>query len=48
MRIPEWLAVRLREVPAGDPIAYLAGHSRSFRFAARFLPTLEARHVAEI
>lgn len=48
MKVPEWIAARLREFPVGDPIAYLAGHSRSFRFAARFLPGNEARRVAEI
>lgn len=31
-----------------DPIGYLARHSRSFRFATRFLPGAEARRIAEI
>lgn len=48
MKIPDWIAMRLRQIPVTDPIAYLAGNSRSFRFAARFLPGKEARQVAEI
>lgn len=37
------------EVDGGlDPIGYLARHSRSFRFAIRFLPGAEARRIAEI
>lgn len=31
-----------------DPIGFLAKNSRSFRFAARFLPQVEARQVAEV
>lgn len=48
MKVPDWIAARLREVPAADPIAYLAGNSRSFRFATRFLPGDEARRIAEV
>lgn len=48
MRVPDWIEKRLREVPVSDPIAFLAGNSRSFRFAARFLPGEEARRVAEV
>ncbi len=48
MKAPDWIAARLRQAPVADPMAYLAGNSRSFRFAARFLPGGEARRVAEI
>jgi phytoene synthase len=41
---PEWLA----RAPVRDPIAYLALHSRSFRFATRFMSGGEARRIAEI
>lgn len=43
-RTPEWLS----QAAAPDPIAYLARHSRSFRFATRFMTSGEARRIAEI
>jgi phytoene synthase len=42
--LPEWLA----RVSGLDPIGYLARHSRSFRFATRFMAGREARRIAEI
>jgi phytoene synthase len=42
--LPEWLA----RVSGLDPIGYLARHSRSFRFATRFMAGKEARRIAEI
>lgn len=46
--LPEWLVLLARAEGALDPMAYLARHSRSFRFAARFLPAREAAEVAEV
>jgi 15-cis-phytoene synthase len=42
--LPDWLA----RVSGLDPIGYLARHSRSFRFATRFMAGKEARRIAEI
>ena len=42
--LPEWLA----NAQVADPIGYLARHSRSFRFAIRFMAKSEARRIAEI
>ena len=46
--VPGWLADLARSEGAGKPMGYLARHSRSFRFAARFLPKREAAEVAEV
>ncbi|MDB5104366.1 MAG: Squalene/phytoene synthase [Fibrobacteres bacterium] len=46
--LPDWLASPALEGKASDPIRYLADNSRSFRFACRFLPALEARRIAEV
>jgi phytoene/squalene synthetase len=43
-QLPAWLA----RVSGLDPIGYLARHSRSFRFATRFMAGKEARRIAEI
>ena len=46
--LPPWLISLARSSGSTDPIAYLAEHSRSFRFAARFLPSKEAGLIAEV
>jgi 15-cis-phytoene synthase len=46
--VPAWLRDLCGKVGAEDPLRYLAFHSRSFRFASRFLPAREARMIAEV
>jgi phytoene synthase len=47
--VPAWLEAHARSAGgANDPVAYLSLHSRSFRFATRFLPPREGRRIAEI
>jgi 15-cis-phytoene synthase len=46
--LPPWLLSHAARDGASDSIAYMAEHSRSFRFATRFLPPRRAREVAEI
>jgi phytoene synthase len=47
-RLPGRLAPDPDSADALDPLACLSRHSRSFRFAARFLSGPEARRIAEI
>lgn len=46
--LPPWLRALADAEGAGKPVSYLARHSRSFRFASRFLPGPKALEVAEI
>jgi 15-cis-phytoene synthase len=46
--LPQWLVALAEKPGSTDPLAYLAEHSRSFRFAARFLPRQEAGPIAEV
>jgi phytoene synthase len=46
--LPAWLFPLARAEGAGDPLGYLGRHSRSFRFACRFLPPAECRRTAEV
>lgn len=48
MKTPSWILPLAQKHGAGDPIAYLASHSRSFRFATRFLSGEQAREIAEV
>ena len=48
MKHPPWILDLTSNLSLQDPIGYLARNSRSFRFAARFLPEAQARQVAEI
>ncbi len=48
MKTPDWLKTLLKQNGAEDPIGYLASNSRSFRFATRFLPSVQAREIAEV
>jgi phytoene synthase len=48
MKHPTWILDLTSSLSLQDPIGYLARNSRSFRFAARFLPDAQARQVAEI
>lgn len=43
-----WITSLTSSQSLKDPIGFLAKNSRSFRFAARFLPEKEARQVAEV
>jgi 15-cis-phytoene synthase len=43
-----WITTLTSSQSLKDPIGFLAQNSRSFRFAARFLPEKEARQVAEV
>lgn len=46
--VPAWLRGLAASEGAGHPMEYLARHSRSFRFASRFLPEPKALEVAEV
>lgn len=46
--VPGWLRDLAAAEAAGKPVGYLARHSRSFRFASRFLPSPRALEVAEV
>ena len=48
MKSMDWKMEISAQASVQDPIGFLARHSRSFRFAARFLPEIEARRVAEV
>lgn len=48
LSLPPWLSALVSAEGAGKPLSYLSRHSRSFRFAARFLPPAEARRTAEV
>ena len=45
---PAHVSASGRPFPGGDPVDILAANSRSFRFAARFLPADDARRIAEV
>ena len=46
--LPGWLLPHTARDGASDSLAYMAEHSRSFRFATRFLPSRRAQEIAEI
>lgn len=48
MKHPSWILDLTSSLSLQDSIGYLARNSRSFRFAARFLPDVQARQVAEV